>query len=252
MTGSDRPDRPVRRRVGYGQGPRRFVDLRQTSATEGCILLVHGGFWRAGKDSESLWPAVVALSGAAGCVGTVEYRTADAGGTWPHCHDDVVAAARAVWHDTGVRPEQTVLVGHSAGGQLVLTAAAELPRLAAVVALAAVSDLVAAQHDNLGDGAVRSLFGVVPVPEELLRAASPTYRPAPACRVEILHGTGDQAVPAEYSRTLAERWTSDGDVVLTEVAEARHMHLVNPQRPAWRTVAARIAAVSRRRPQGVV
>jgi len=236
----DLDDLVGRQRLSYGSDPRQYVDLTGDPALPGCVLLVHGGFWRAEKDSESLWPAVTALAKMAGCVGSVEYRTADAGGRWPACRDDVVAAVRAVWA-AGADPRSTVLVGHSAGGHLALAAAGQLAEPVAVVALAAVSDLVAASRDQLGDDAVEVLLGPAP-DEDALLAASPWHQPPPAGRIELVHGDADQAVPVAYSRRLAEHWAATADVRLTEVPDARHMHLVNPDRPAWPVVAARIAA----------
>lgn len=209
------------------------------------MLFVHGGFWRSEKDSASLLPAVLQVAAATGLAGTVGYRPADDGGTWPRCRDDLVAAVREVWRSTGVRPGRTALVGHSAGGQLALVAADELPGLGAVVGLAAVSDLVAARRDDLGDGAVDVLLGGSDgCGDERLREASPLHRPPPACRVELVHGDVDQAVPIAYSRRLAEQWRRHSPVGLQVVAGARHMHLVNPERRAWATVARTIGIVA--------
>lgn len=227
----------------YGTDDRQFVDLVGTARNASCVLLVHGGFWRAEKNSESLWPAVSALAEEHGTVGSIEYRTADAGGAWPICRNDVIAAVRAVWQQSDVTSGETVLVGHSAGGQLALTAAAELPQLRAVVGAAAVSDLVAAAPDRLGDDAVTVLFGGAQASPDQLAAASPWHLQPPPCRVELIHGTADQAVPVDYSRRLAARW-SDADVHLSVIEGARHMHLVNPQRPAWTTLTQRLRLVS--------
>jgi acetyl esterase/lipase len=235
----------TRRRLSYGTGPRQYVDVLGGPGAGGCVLFVHGGFWRAEKDSESMWQAVLAVADAAGIAGTIEYRTADAGGIWPRCHDDVAAAVQQVWRSTGVPSRHTVLAGHSAGGHLALTAAAELPGLGAVVGLAAVSDLVAAHAENLGDGAVAVLFGTAEPTAQRLRSASPLHREVPACRIELVHGTADQSVPVAQSRRLAACWAGRGDIRLTVVDGARHMHLVNPERPAWAAVADRITGVLR-------
>lgn len=236
-------DPTTRERLTYGPDARQHVDLIGRPTAGRCVLFVHGGFWRQEKDSASLWPAVQALHTQEpdfALVGTIGYRTADTGGVWPVCRDDVVAAVRAVWA-AGAHPADTMLVGHSAGGQLALTAALELIGLGVVVGLAAVSDLQAAAADRLGDDAVGLLFGGVPDPTRV-RQASPVCLPAPRCRVELVHGDADQAVPAEYSERLYAAWRERGDVQLTIVPDARHMHLVNPERAAWTTVAQRVVA----------
>ena len=127
--------------------------------------------------------------------------------------------------------------GSFGGGHLALLATDRLPGLGAVVGLAAVSDLADAYVRGLGAGAVSGLLGAGPPAPAVLATASPAHRPPPACPVDLIHGTADQAVPVAQSVSLHERWTC-GRVRLTLVPEARHMHLVNPDRPAWLVVAA--------------
>jgi dipeptidyl aminopeptidase/acylaminoacyl peptidase len=229
-------------RLPYGPRPEQFL-ITVAGPRDGrpSVLLVHGGFWRAEKDAASLVPAARALAGRGLAVASIEYRTVESGGRWPACAQDVTAAVRAYWSRTGADPAATVLAGHSAGGQLALVAATELDGLGAVVGLAAISDLAAARDQDLGDGAVRGLLGAGADDEEVLRSSSPLHRAAPGCPVHLVHGSADQAVPVEQSVRMAAALARSGHPHdLTVVDDARHMHLVRVERPAWSVVAERL------------
>jgi dipeptidyl aminopeptidase/acylaminoacyl peptidase len=242
MTSSGRrPDASVNR-LPYGRHPEQFlITIAGPYDGRPSVLLVHGGFWRPEKDAASLLPAAQALAARGLGVASIEYRNVESGGGWPVCADDVTAAVATYWSRTGADPATTVLVGHSAGGHLALVAAAGLDGLGAVVGLAAVSDLVAARDQDLGDGAVRGLLGAGAEDDELLWSASPLHQGLPRCPVHLIHGAADQAVPVEQSLRLAAALARRGHPHDLEViADARHMHLVNVERPAWSVVAERL------------
>src|SRR5205807_9996448 len=103
--------------------------------------------------------------------------------------------------------------------------------LGGVVALAPVTDLFAADREGLGHSAVRGLLSGDVRPDRL-RAASPSTRQPPRCPVTVLHGDSDQAVPVAQSTTYADLLRGHGCRVRSQVIpQARHMHLVNPERP---------------------
>jgi acetyl esterase/lipase len=232
-----------RRIARYGDGW-RFVEIDQPTRPGGQtppvgVVLVHGGFWRREKTVESLHPVVADLSGAGLTVGNVEYRTVDEQGVWPHCRDDVVTAVRTFGRGTGIPLSRTVLVGHSAGGHLALLAGRRLAGLGAVVALAPITDLVAAEAENLGDGAVGALLpGRGDDPGTRIRRlseASPLHLGGlSGHRTVLVHGTEDQAVPLSQSQRYARRHADSVRLVIVD--GARHMHLVKPERPAWAAV----------------
>ena len=125
---------------------------------------------------------------------------------------------------SGQRP---LLVGHSAGGHLVLWLAS-MSVEADVVALAPVADLASGYEQNLGDGAVEAFLG-----------CSPHERPdldpmlvAPVSPTVVIHGARDTRVPVELSRTYA---TAHG-VRLVELPDVAHFELIDPASTAWAAV----------------
>jgi dipeptidyl aminopeptidase/acylaminoacyl peptidase len=184
----------------------------------------------------------------------VEYRRLGApGGGWPGTLEDVAAGVDAL---AGMGPEldlrRLIAVGHSAGGHLALWLAARpgLPAGApgagpevapgAVVALAAVSDLVAAAHLGLGAGATVELLGGAPeeVPERY-RQASPRQRLPLGVPQLLVHGELDDRVPVAMSRGHAAAARAAGDAVRLLVAPgAGHPEIIDPESRAWQAAAA--------------
>jgi acetyl esterase/lipase len=129
------------------------------------------------------------------------------------------------------------VVGHSAGGQLALWAAASggeygprRVRVAAAVGLAPVADLKWAYEQRCGNAAVENFLGGSP--EEYprrYREASPAERLPLGVRQLILHGTSDEDVPVEISRRYAQAAAAAGDdVTFRELPDTPHMDFVDP------------------------
>ena len=247
--GRPRPADVGARRTPYRYGPRRGqvcdLWLPRTGTPDRVAVLVHGGFWRAGYDRR-LQDAVAAdLVGAGWAVWNTDYRPVGAGGGWPVTPDDASAAVQllaqaAVEHRLPLH--RVALVGHSAGGQLALGAASRAEadpgarvRAAGVVAQAAVLDLVAADADDLGRGAVRTLLGgrAAEVPERW--AASDPVRLAPlGAPVLAVTGAGDTTVPPEQSQRYARAaLAAGGDVELLVVPGEGHLAHLDPASACW-------------------
>lgn len=224
----------------YGVDSRQYVmvfDDYGSASQAAAVLLVHGGFWRAEKGAASLSSVCADLSSRGVVAGSIEYRTVEHGGTWPHCFTDVSQAIDSFCRETGVLPSRTVLAGHSAGGHLALMAAATRCDLGGVIGLAAISDLVSARRENLGDAAVDGLFGGVSSIEPLLLRASPISHSRPACRVLMIHGDADVTVPLAQSRDYcAEMRRQHGCARLIVIPRAAHMHIVKTGADCWPVV----------------
>jgi acetyl esterase/lipase len=227
-----------RRRVPYGEHARQYIEVFGSAGPPTtAILLVHGGFWRAEKDAARLATVCQDFASRGVLAGSIEYRTVEYGGTWPHCFADVSRAVSAFHAATGIPPGKTLLAGHSAGGHLALMTAATQPKLGGVVGLAAISDLIDAHRSRLGADAVLELLGETRCQEPLLLRASPAHLAPPRCRVLLIHGDADTTVPFHQSeRYCSEALRKHCCARLLRIPEATHMHIVKPTNRCWPVV----------------
>ena len=216
---------PADERVAYGEHASQFVDFRYPTGERSGILTIniHGGFWRARIDLTHAGHPCAALARAGHVSANIEYRRAgEEGGGWPGTLEDV---RRAVQFVRERHPDlRGVLLGHSAGGHLALCMAAELADLRGVVALGPVANPRRAWELNLGSGAAAECFGGGPdeFPERY-------EMPAPVCPVTLIHGTADEIVPVELSRSYARGR-------LIEIAGADHFDPIDPETAAFQQV----------------
>lgn len=224
------------------------------------VILIHGGFWRSGKTLHVTDPLAASLAVAGIAVWNIEYR-AGACVDWRTTLDDV---ATAIDHTVTlcrrypIGSGRPTFVGHSAGGQLALWAAArsklkqggpcQHPSLlpAAVISLAGVCDLVAAAESHLGEDAVAGFLGGPP--NEVVsryQSACPSRLLPLGVRQLIVHGAEDARVPSAMSRRYAAAATIAGDPVeLIELPCADHRSLIDPNTEAGHTVAALITRIA--------
>jgi acetyl esterase/lipase len=210
------------------------------------VFFVHGGFWRQEYDRRHARPLANALAQAGYVVAVPEYRRVGGAGGWPATGEDVeaaLAAAPALLAGIGVPTTTTTLVGHSAGGHLVLWLANQPSvRLERVVALAPVGNLRKAAEFGMGAGATVDLLGGTPeqVPEAYDAADPATrMRDRPACQVVVVHGDLDDDVPVQSSRGLEARfdWLD-----YRELAGVDHFAVIDPVSDAWPAVLDAIGA----------
>ena len=233
--------------VAYGAHPEQVANLHLPAEDGGpwpTVVLVHGGFWRQRWDRTTTTPLARDLSERGFAAWNLEYRRAG----WPATLNDVAAGIDALAEQHDLDADRVVAVGHSAGGQLALCAAARSRvRLRAVVSLAGVVDLVAAAGANLGDGACQAFLGGEPadVPERYA-AASPAAMLPLGLRQVLVHGSNDDIVPPSQSRDYAAAARAAGDEVeLVEPPGADHFDVVEPTHQAWLEVAERLPAFLR-------
>lgn len=246
-----RPAPPPDLTLRYGPHPCHLIDVRlPPSRPAGLVVMVHGGFWRSEYDRTHTGPMTSALAAEGYVVAIPEFRRTGplsedgGGGGWPNTFDDVAAALDAV---PGLLAPYTssapVVVGHSAGGHLALWSATRCPDTSprAVVSLAGCADLVMCSELGLDEGATDLLLGGTPeqVPDRYA-SADPARLPKPAAPVTLLHGTADDRVPIEVSRSYAARTGA----VLHELPGADHFALIDPLSPAWPHVLSAVASGS--------
>lgn len=213
-------------------------------------VVLHGGFWQAmyGRRLMARLSTDLAATGVAAW--NLEYRRIGGGGGWPATFDDVAAGVDALAAVPGLDLSRVTALGHSAGGQLALWAAARpgLPAgvpgaspavvVTAAVALAGVLDLADADRRGIGGRSVSQLLGgrVDQVPDRY-RLASPIERLPLGVPQLVVHGAGDRHVPAEVSECYAgAAWAAGDDVELAVDPDAAHMDLIDPRSPAWAVV----------------
>lgn len=225
------PDRVIR----YADGPTGIVDVYEPAAQDaggGLVVLIHGGFWRAAYDRTHLRVLAAAIAATGSRVALPEYRRiGDDGGGWPGTLDDILEVVVSVPGHLGSHLDDTVLVGHSAGGHLAMLAAqrAERPPRG-VVSLAGVLDLAAAHRDGLSRGVVAELLAARGPTAEAIADADPMARSVPAGAVRLIHGSDDTEVPPRYSVDYAAR---DARVGLELLPGIDHYDLIDPRSSAF-------------------
>ena len=178
-------------------------------------------------------------------VWNLEYRRlGTAAGGWPGTFDDAIAG---IGHLTSLVADgidldlaRVTVVGHSAGGHLALWSAARRPRvkIRAVVGMAPVADLVRAYDLGVGGGAIAELLGGSPTDQAArYQAASPRAMLPLGVRQLVIHGTADDIVPIEISRSYTEAARAAGDRVdLLELPDTGHMDFLDPSSTAHATL----------------
>jgi acetyl esterase/lipase len=253
------PPAPV---VRYGEHPDQVANLHRPAGGGEpwpVVVLLHGGFWRAGWDRTLMTPLARDLAARGFLAWNAEYRrVGQDGGGWPGTLHDVAAAIDAVATVEEADTERVAVVGHSAGGHLALWLASQdrrpadsaragarvRPRLA--VSLAGVADLVAGAEAGLGSGACEALLRGSPdaVPERYAAASPAALVPLGVPQL-LVHGAGDDIVPlAQSSGYAAAAHSAGDDVELVELADADHFDLIEPAHRAWDIVLARLARLT--------
>ena len=220
-------------RISYGPDPEQFVDMRRQQGRAPLAVLVHGGFWRHMWAFDTLELNAVDLFRRGYHVASVEYRRVGNGGGWPVTRNDVLTAIDAAIEALPERPGRLAVLGHSAGGQLALRAAAELDGApeTTVVSMGGVTDMVTAVETGIGhDAAAAYLDGADP------NEASPLEHPADA-RVILAHGTDDDRVPVHHARIYA----ATHGATLLETAGGGHFEFLDAEHPMWTGIVDRLA-----------
>jgi acetyl esterase/lipase len=168
----------------------------------------------------------------------IEYRRlGDPGGGWRGTFDDVLRAVEYVpelAREHRLDLDRVVLVGHSAGGQLALWAAARTRApIRGVVSLAGVVDPHMLDSGGDDHGLARRLLGGGPAdaPERWHEASPRLQLPWPV-RTVLICGTADvHWKPNETSARAAHEGGSDVELVALE--DAGHFELIDPRAREW-------------------
>ena len=236
------PPPPADARISYGTDPNQFGEIRlpKTKGSFPLVMNIHGGFWRAKYDLAHAGHLCAALTAKGLATWNVECRrVGNPGGGWPATFEDIRNAYRFVPQLVkryNLEPAKTLVMGHSAGGQLALCLAAHEASLKRVISLAGVVDLQQAWELHLSNNAVVDFLGGKPNEVgDHYREADPMQLSIPHATTQwLIHGAGDDVVPSYFSRNYAEEKKKHGeDVHYLEISTAGHFALIDPRSRAW-------------------
>jgi acetyl esterase/lipase len=228
--------------ISYGRDPDHVADLRigaEGAAGRPLVLIVHGGFWRPKYDRAHTGPMGEAIAAAGWTVASTEYRRSP--GEPDKTLSDVTSALNELPAKVSNHNGNVVLVGHSAGGHLVLwlTVARRTSQLVGTLALAPAADLQLAHEMNLGDGAVAAFLGTDP---QARPDVDPCRLASPSIPTTILQGEKDVIVrPA-----VAESYVAIHPAVrFVRLPGVGHFAPIDPLSGAWHSTLGELRALSR-------
>ncbi len=212
----------------YGDHPSQVCELHGDSRD--VAVLIHGGFWRQRYGRELEGGIARDLVARGWAVWNIEYRRLGGDGGWPATFEDVEAAIRAL----PLEASRVVAIGHSAGGQLAVWAAAE-GLVTAAVSQAGALDLDELSRLGTSDHVVNLLLGGTPdeVPHRYAQA-SPRRRLPIGVPLLLVHGERDDDVPVCISREFAEAAREAGDdCELVVIDDEGHYEHLEPGSRCW-------------------
>ena len=235
------PPPPADVRLSYGTDPNQFGELRlpRSKAPIPVIINIHGGFWRVKYDLAHAGHLCAALTKKGIATWNVEYRrVGNPGGGWPGTFEDILSAYRFLTQIAkryNLDTQKTLVIGHSAGGQLALCLAAHENSVKRAVSLAGVVDLQQAWKLHLSNDAVAEFLGGKPeeVPEHY-READPMQLSIKSAAQWLVHGSSDDVVPVDFGRNYVDKKKKKKeDVHRLEIPRAGHFDLIDPNASAW-------------------
>jgi acetyl esterase/lipase len=244
-TGAPDTKSPGLGKIPYGKHSDQYGVLgRPEGKPVGLVVLIHGGFWLDSYGAALMDPIAEDLRKRGYATWNLEYRRVGSGGGYPATLEDVAAGIDHV-RKLDIDAPVTV-IGHSAGGQLGVWAASRSERTPGgkpvvvaetTISLSGVLDLVAADTERLGNGAVVGLMGVTATADsDAYTAADPTQLVPAHGTVVAVHARDDQNVPISQSRTYVDADLAAGGTAGLVMVPGDHFALIDPGSAAWATV----------------
>ncbi|MFW5474243.1 alpha/beta hydrolase family protein [Knoellia sp. CPCC 206450] len=231
--------KPVR--LAYGDDASQFGELtRPSGPSKGVVVVIHGGFWKAEYDLELGRPLARSLAEQGWTAWNIEYRRVGIGGGAPSTFDDVHAAIEQLATVDDVDTSRVLTLGHSAGGHLAVWAAGRQRyagwqesrvRVTGALSQAGVLDLVAADRDDLGSGAVPALLGHAATAEDA--RYDPRQQVPLDVPVRCIHGRADDIVPPSQSSDYVAAATAAGADAAVEQVDGDHFVVIDVESAAW-------------------
>ena len=254
-------------RINYGKDEFQFAELRlpEGKGPFPVVVFIHGGCWLSEFDLSMAANLSGALASAGIASWTPEYRRiGNPGGGWPGTLEDMSSSVEYLREIAGPHNldlSRIVLMGHSAGGHLVLWYAArknlaessqfykaDSLEVKGIVSLAGITDLVK-YRDNYDsqdcNTAVPGILGGEPkdVPERVAEISPVDLVPL-TVPVRMIHGAIDSIVPLAQSTDFMLKARAAGDDVRVVVVDgAGHFDLIAPFSVAWTMVLQEVQAL---------
>ncbi|MBC7984704.1 MAG: alpha/beta hydrolase [Candidatus Obscuribacterales bacterium] len=235
-----RPAKAPDQTICYGDESDQLADVwfgNKTPAERPLVIFIHGGFWRPAYDRTHAAPLAEAIARAGWTIASMEYRRTP--GIPDRTLHDVNLGIDKLPSLVPQHSGRTILLGHSAGGHLVLWAAARRAALNpfGAIALAPAADLQFTHDRGLGDNAVLAFLGVAPTTRT---DVDPAQLNAPNIPVTIVHGTDDAIVPLAISESYLSKHPK---ARLVRIANAGHFAVIDPLSSAWPHVIEELARI---------
>ena len=233
-------------RMQWGAEEWQYADLYmpddpspfQNDAGLPCVMLIHGGFWKSSWTSELMKPIAQDLAEAGVATWNIEFKGWSDGdeGVWMDTLSDVLRAWGQLALLPGIDIKRSMVMGHSAGGQLALLLAANAERKPwLVIAQAPITDLMSADAAKLSDegDAVRRWIGCSPEDNRTLWDRLNPIEHPPVVPVLLVHGERDTDVPKEQSETYADIMSAKGIDVQKLWLPGDHYSIIDVASDDW-------------------
>jgi len=211
----EKPDKTI----AFGTSEDQVIDFYLSpDQKKPLIVLIHGGYWRPEYDRKHLAPLARALANIGWPVALIEYRRII--GNPDAMMSDVISAIEEVSKSY----PNLILIGHSAGGHLALVAAHKV-NASSIIALAPLTNLLAAEELDLDEGAVADFLGA---PAALRSDLDPTRLPVLTIPTTLIHGALDLRVPINFSHEYVAQ-KAGANVQFLEFENLGHFELIDPR-----------------------
>lgn len=224
-----KPDRST----SYGKSEDQVIDFYGLDkSSDSIIVLIHGGYWRHEYDRKHLAPLAKAFAAEGWSVALIEYRRIQ--GNPDAMLEDVKDAVALIEKEY----KNIILVGHSAGGQLALVLANSTKTIG-TIALAPVTDLLAAEQLDLDEGAVSDYLGC---PANMRSDLDPMRIEFSAKEIVLIHGTLDIRVPFEFSTRFTKNKEAK-NLLFIPLDGVGHFELIDPRQEIFKTICQQVTRI---------